>query len=218
MRQNRPAMKTDKMRELLAASGKTQADLARFLDVHPAIVNRILKGTRQVKGFEVERIATFLRCSIDDLLTSTEAKMLEGQSPLQKVELPQDAGDRDLPVRGAAVGGANVMFFDNGTVFDWIKRPPALTSVPNAFAVYMVGESMEPRYYAGDTLYIHPSRPARTGCFVLIELPDQQAVIKRFISQDDNRVRVEQFNPAKQFDIPRSQVVGMYRVVGSIEG
>ena len=110
------------------------------------------------------------------------------------------------------------MFFDNGNVFEYVKRPPILAGLPQAFAVYMVGESMEPRYFAGDTLYIHPNRPIRAGCFVLIELPEQQAIVKQFISQDDNRVVVEQFNPANRFDIPRAKVVNMYRVVGAVEG
>src|SRR5436305_10305970 len=52
---------------------------------------------------------------------------------------------RDLPVYGTALGG-NEAFgafeFNTGDVVDYIRRPPRLQGVKNAFAVFAVGESM----------------------------------------------------------------------------
>src|ERR1019366_7185007 len=85
--------------------------------------------------------------------------------PLDQPSLPP----RDLPVMGAVKGGAEGFYFNEGEAKEFVVRPPALGGVSNAFALYVDGESMEPRYYAGEMLYVNPNRPITRGCFVAVE-------------------------------------------------
>src|SRR5690606_21801676 len=84
-------------------------------------------------------------------------KKSKSRSPEFAIAPYAPSGDRDLPVLGAAQGGTKGLFMSNGDVFDMVERPGNLVGVRSAYAVYMVGDSMEPRYYAGWLLGINPN-------------------------------------------------------------
>lgn len=123
----------------------------------------------------------------------------------------------DIPVLGRARGGQSAFFFENGNVHEYVRRPANLNGVENAFAVYTVGESMQPRFYAGEILFINPNQPVTRDCFVVVELEDGQGLIKQFVNQDDDWLRLRQFNPAQGLEIPRGKVRHVYRIVSSAE-
>nr|prf phage 16-3 repressor ORF C [Sinorhizobium meliloti] len=64
-----------------------------------------------------------------------------------------------LPVLGEAVGGEDGEYIFNGSVLDYVDCPPSLENVPNAYAVYIDGESMVPRFRPGETVWVHPTKP-----------------------------------------------------------
>lgn len=123
----------------------------------------------------------------------------------------------DLPVLGAAMGGDNSLFFDNGAIHERVRRPPNLDGVENAFAVYMVGDSMEPRYFAGEFLFVNPNRPPTRNCFVVVELGDGQGMVKQFVKRDDSDLHLRQFNPDRDLKIENQKVRSVYRIVGTGE-
>jgi SOS-response transcriptional repressor LexA len=124
---------------------------------------------------------------------------------------------RDLPVMGAVKGGAEGFYFNEGEAKEIVVRPPSLAGVSNAFALYVDGESMEPRYYAGEMLYVNPNRPITRGCFVAVEMADGQGMIKQFIRRNDEHLVLAQFNPPKEIRLPVSRVKRVYRITGSGE-
>jgi phage repressor protein C with HTH and peptisase S24 domain len=124
---------------------------------------------------------------------------------------------RDLPVMGTVEGGSGNVYFNEGEAKEYIIRPPALTGVSNAFALYVHGESMEPRYYAGEVLYVNPNRPLTKGCFVAVETTDKMSLIKQFVRRNDDLLVLTQFNPPKEIRIPVAQVKHIYRITGSGE-
>ena len=133
--------------------------------------------------------------------------------PLDQSSLPS----RDLPVMGAVKGGAEGFYFNEGEAKEFVVRPPALGGVSNAFALYVDGESMEPRYYAGEMLYVNPNRPITRGCFVAVEMGDGQGLIKQFVRRNDDHLVLAQFNPTKEIRLPIAQVKRIYRITGSGE-
>jgi phage repressor protein C with HTH and peptisase S24 domain len=133
--------------------------------------------------------------------------------PLDQPSLPP----RDLPVMGAVKGGAEGFYFNEGEAKEFVVRPPALGGVSNAFALYVDGESMEPRYYAGEMLYVNPNRPITRGCFVAVEMDDGQGLIKQFVRRNDDHLVLAQFNPPKEIRLPIAQVKRVYRITGSGE-
>ena len=126
---------------------------------------------------------------------------------------------RDLPVLGAARGGSAKMVFTLETPIDWVLRPPPLANVPDAFAVFMVGDSMSPAYEAGDILYIHPAMAIKPGRTILLEHHDGGALVTTLVKQTADCVRVAECNPEpRQFEIDRREIRAMYRVTGKWDG
>lgn len=125
----------------------------------------------------------------------------------------------DVPVYGVAVGGTDGDFSLNGDVVDRVRRPPGLADNRTAFAVYVRGDSMEPRHYQGDLLYVDPLRPARSGDDVLVELKPARpgepgpAYIKQLVSQTPLRLVLRQFQPAKEITIPGERVLRVSKIL-----
>lgn len=173
----------------------------------------------------VRRIAdVFAQRGVDP----TEVMALAGVGPGGLTSLPSapppligssgnGGSGRDLPIMGAVRGGSDGFYFNEGEPKEYVRRPPLLEGVANAFALYVDGDSMEPRYFAGEILYVNPNRPVTRGCFVAVELADGQGLIKQFLRRDDNQVLLRQFNPAKEIPIPASQVKHIYRITASGE-
>jgi phage repressor protein C with HTH and peptisase S24 domain len=127
-----------------------------------------------------------------------------------------------IPVYGQAVGGKDGEFILNGNQVSEVLAPASLSSVPNAYAVYVVGESMEPRYFPGETVFVNPRLPISRGAFVVAQISSGEegvphAYVKRFVSQDSRRLRLEQFNPKKVLEFPTSKVVSVHRIIMSGE-
>ena len=114
----------------------------------------------------------------------------------------QPRGSIWIPVYGHSVGGKDGEFILSGNEVSEVLAPPGLSHVQNAYAVYVVGDSMEPRYFAGETVFVNPRLPISRGAFVVAQISSAQdtvphAYVKRFVSQDSKRLRLEQYNPKK---------------------
>lgn len=111
----------------------------------------------------------------------------------------------------------------NGEIVDYVARPSNLAGVTQAYAVFVVGSSMEPRYFPGELIHVHPGRPVTIGSFVLVMLRPQEdgeaprAVIKRFVRRTASTITLAQYQPAKVFEIGAADVVSMHRIVASGE-
>lgn len=146
-----------------------------------------------------------------------------GPAPSGRIAPTRAALAEKLKVLGMAECGADGWSLWNGDVIDMVDRPASLAGVPSAYGVYVVGGSMEPRYYPGELVLIHPGKPVTLGAFVLVQKKPKHdgdpplAVIKRLIKRTASRITLEQFNPAKSFDIKSDDIVSIHRVVGASE-
>ena len=134
-----------------------------------------------------------------------------------------DFSTETIPVYGTGMGGSDGRFELNGQVIDRIAAPPGLRGAKDAYALYVVGDSMEPRYYEGETVFVHPGKPVRQGDFVVVHLNPKQdgepyaGLIKRFVSRSLGKVVVEQFNPHRIIELDASSVGRIHRIVLSGE-
>lgn len=129
-------------------------------------------------------------------------------------------GDKNLPVYAAAMGGDGhqVVTFE---AIDYVKRPIILENVKNAYAVYIVGDSMIPAFEPGDMALVHPHLPpARDKNVVLFHTPpaaEAECIIKRLLTFNDRDWRLRQYNPARDFVEARADWPICHRVVGKYE-
>lgn len=123
---------------------------------------------------------------------------------------------RRLPVFGQAAGGSDGEYHFNGTIIDYVSCPPELDDVPDAYAVYVDGVSMVPRYEPRDTVWVHPGKPPRAGDDVVVQIEGgdvPRGYIKRFVGWTDKSLRLHQFNPEREISFPRGKVVSVHPVV-----
>lgn len=145
------------------------------------------------------------------------------QKDVANVAPPARVSEGLIEVRGMAECGPDGWSLWNGEVVDRVPRPPNLAGAPNAYAVFVVGTSMEDRYHPGELAYIHPGKPVTPGSYVLVQMlpkeegADNRAILKRLVKRSGARVILEQLHPRKTFELKESEIVSIHRVVGSGE-
>ncbi len=128
-----------------------------------------------------------------------------------------------IPMYGQAVGGADGQFPLNGNLITEVAAPPSLAGVAGAYAVMVVGTSMEPRYFAGEAVFVNPRLPVRVGDFVVAQIAADEgepplAYVKRYVGRNEKSIRLDQLNPPKKLAFAADRVVSIHRIVMSGEG
>ncbi len=111
---------------------------------------------------------------------------------------PSDFNDLDYPV---------------GIADDYVRCPDLHD--PNAFAVRIVGDSMEPKFHEGDIVIFSPTAEVHNGddCFVRFAMPHETA-FKRVFFDSDNKVRLQPRNEKYSPQIiDGKRINGLYRAI-----
>lgn len=200
------------MKEASQALGRNHAYLQQFLE--RGVPANLPEGVRGA-------LAGLLQVEEDLLRGPTPSS---GRTVSTSTRMLPQLGTADrLPVLGLAECGPDGWALWNGEVVDYVARPSNLAGVASAYAVFVVGSSMEPRYFPGELVHVHPGRPVTIGSFVLVQIRPKQdgeaprAVIKRLVRRSGSKIVLEQYNPKKSFELKDSDVVSVHRVVASGE-
>jgi len=211
----------------------TQEQLGQMVGSSGQQIYKLEKSQRSLRQYWLEKLALALQVEPHELLP--QVKQAPGLSESQAFNLPYTnidktriitdelVGERDLPVYGSASGGPGQMVISYDPI-EYVRRPSILLHVRGGFAMYVIGDSMNPRYYTGDMILIHPTRPPRPQDFVLVVLQNGnhdsgefEVMVKRLIKMDESKVSLEQFNPSDSFEIPRAHVQKVMKIVGSYD-
>ena len=115
-------------------------------------------------------------------------------------------------------GGPEGAWVLSGDAIAWIHRDQRLVGVRDAFACYVVGESMFPAYEHGNLLLVNPAVPPNAGddCLLIQEASDgaRYALIKRLVRFNSTSWTVKQWNPDKTFSLPRKEWQRALLVIG----
>ena len=117
---------------------------------------------------------------------------------------------RTLPLYSLAVSAGTGQFLD-GEDYEMVEVGAEVPEGAN-FGVRVAGDSMEPRYHDGQTLWVHQQRSLMTG-EIGIFLYDGSAYLKKLVARDD-RMALRSLNP-KYPDIPISPELPL-RVLGKV--
>jgi SOS-response transcriptional repressor LexA len=214
-----------RLKELRGQAGLSMAAVARHLGYSHASRYQHYEDRYKRTYLPVELVERLAPLFAQSGVSAEEVLALAGMAPrrqsppppTERLSFELKAARKDLPILGAAMGGGSGYFFNDGAAKDFALRPPSLAGVSNGFAVYVYGDSMEPRYLRGEIVHVNPNRPLTAGCFVVVELKDGRGMIKQFVRQDDRRVVLRQFRPEQELVLERSKVARISRVVGSAE-
>ena len=111
---------------------------------------------------------------------------------------PADFDDLDYPV---------------GIADDYVRCPDIHD--PNAFAVRVVGDSMEPKFREGDIVVFSPASEVHNGddCFIRLAIPHETS-FKRVFFEPENKVRLQPRNEKySPIIIDGKRINGLYRAV-----
>ena len=146
---------------------------------------------------------------LNELLVGSELGMEKDISPL--------AAGRLVPVINKVAAGYPTDFNDLdypvGMADDYVRCPDLHD--PNAFAVRIVGDSMEPKFNQEDIVVFSPAAEVRNGddCFVRFAMPHETS-FKRVFFEADNKIRLQPRNESYSPMIVESERInGIYRAV-----
>lgn len=166
-------------------------------------------------------VTQYLRESVPKIPTGLDPASLAPNATIGEQTNMAPRKKKLLPVLGEAVGGEDGEYIFNGSVLDYVDCPPSLENVPNAYAVYIDGESMVPRFRPGETVWVHPTKPARRGDDVVVQIhrseEDEGApprgFVKEFTGWTANKLILQQYNPHKKIEFTRDQVVSVHPII-----
>ena len=217
-------MAPNPLRSYRRQAGLTLEQLARLSGTTAAQISKLEKGERRLTVDWMARLAPPLGIRMADLLSPAVPAPLNQELPSTALlpggdaafaGIPISGDPRDLiPVRSAGRGGIEQeMFLQDGPI-DYIRRPPSLAQVKDAYAIYVVGDSMQPRFRPGQLLHVNPFKPPQPGNGVVVTKTNGAVLIKEFVRQDGRGIHLRQYNPADTLSYPTEEVTAVHTVVG----
>jgi len=203
-------MDTAWLREALARVGASQAGLARHLCLAPSAISRMLTGARQVKAIEAVNIASFLGVPAEEVLRHAGNGTAALPSEPGRRGRPRQATPPPIVPRQDLIP---ILSAQNERI-GYTSRPANLSGVRDAYAIYMTGDSMEPRYPEGWLLHVNPNKPPIRGRDVVVTKTDRAVLVRQFVGRSDQALLLQQINPRESVDIPYRDVIACHLIVG----
>lgn len=200
---------------LAAEHGLSASGLARKAGLDPTAFNpsKRVGVDGRARWPSTESIAKVLDAvgrSIDDF-----AALVSGLPALPRGGGRGGAGRR-APLIGLAQAGGEGYFDDGGYPvggsWDEISLPDI--GDPNAYALEISGESMEPVFRDGDVVIVSPAAPVRRGDRVVVRTAKGEVMAKELRRQSAKRIELASLNPAHpsySFELP--EIAWMHRII-----
>jgi phage repressor protein C with HTH and peptisase S24 domain len=123
---------------------------------------------------------------------------------------------RRIPLIGLAQAGGEGYFDDGGFPVggSWDEVGLPEVADPNAYALEISGDSMEPVYRDGDLVIVSPAAPLRRGDRVVARTHAGEVMAKELARRSARRIELKSLNPAyPDFSFDLSQMMWMHRIV-----
>lgn len=202
-----------RLEDEIRLQGRDMKEVSIAAGLGSTYVRDALRRGRGGKLENLSKIAIALHKS-SDWLTSV-------MPPDEPAPVPSFRGDLDLPLYAATEGGRGEMLVSSDPI-DHVARPWFLRNVPDGYAVIVSGHSMEPRYDAGEYVWVHPRAPLVRNKDAIVhtakEGGDFRAMIKTYLGDTADSWRLKQWNPQQEFTAKKREWPFAIRVVGRYDG
>jgi repressor LexA len=189
--------------------------------LHLAHMERMPSDVRSIyesKEAENQKLRQLLqRLAQKKAKTSEVSAVLARTKRLTKEDRAGMSAGRLVPIINKVAAGYPAQFNDLdypvGVADDYVRCPDLHD--PNAFAVRVVGDSMEPRFHEGDIVIFSPAVEVQNGddCFVRFTLP-HETTFKRVFFEKGDKVRLQPRNERYSPTIVEGdRIDGIYRAV-----
>ena len=212
----------------------TQEELAKAVGKTRGAVAQWETGTFHPRPNTMEAIAKALNVSLDWLLTGIKAD--HNQLAPQETNYPNEINSPivhvpsrqsmllDVPVMGttAACNAENGTFKLDSSVIDYVRRPPGLITTKDVYALYVEGDSMEPKFISGDLIFIHPRKPVRIGDPVVVQIVKGEsepfeAMIAVLVKRTGQQIFLQKYNPNQVISFDNKVIVSVHKILAMNE-
>jgi len=200
---------------LAAENGLSASGLARRSGLDPTTFNpskrRMPDGRNRWPSTEsVAKVLDATGASLDAF-----ASLVSGARALAS-NASTRATARRVPLIGFAQAGSDGYFDDGGYPvgggWDEVSLPEI--GDPNAYALEISGDSMEPVFRDGDMVIVSPSAPIRRGDRVVVRTDHGEVMAKQLARRSARRIELRSLNPAHpNYSFDLSEVTWMHRIV-----
>ncbi len=121
-----------------------------------------------------------------------------------------------IPLLGLAQAGGDGFFDDGGFPVggSWDEVSVPEIGDPNAYALEISGDSMEPVFREGDMVVVSPSAPIRRGDRVVAKTLAGEVMAKQLARKSAKRIELKSLNPAyrdRSFEV--TEVAWLHRII-----
>ena len=211
------------------AAKMTQEELARAVGKTRNAVTQWESGASRPRLNTLEKIAEALEVSVDWLLTGNTPNVAETEktrtnSKMSDVKFtngtlsPRQYMPQEVPVMGtAACNSDNGSFKLDTSIIDYVHRPPALLMTKDIYALYVEGDTMEPRFKAGDLVFVHPRKPVRIGDSVVVQIAKTidepiASMIAVMAKRTSHDVFLQKYNPDQIINFDNANIVSIHKI------
>jgi phage repressor protein C with HTH and peptisase S24 domain len=200
---------------LAAENGLSASGLARRSGLDPTTFNpskrRMPDGRNRWPSTEsVAKVLDATGASLDAFAT-----LVSGARALASTASARTTARR-VPLIGFAQAGSDGYFDDGGYPvgggWDEVSLPEI--GDPNAYALEISGDSMEPVFRDGDMVIVSPSAPIRRGDRVVVRTDHGEVMAKQLARRSARRIELRSLNPSHpNYSFDLSEVTWMHRIV-----
>ena len=201
---------------LAAEHGLSASGLAKRSGLDPTTFNPSKRhlGDGRARWPSTESVAKVLNATGASLEAFTA--LVSGARALSSGSNARPA--RRVPLIGLAQAGSEGYFDDGGYPvgggWDEVSLPEIAD--PNAYALEISGDSMEPVYRDGDMVIISPSAPIRRGDRVVVRTTKGEVMAKQLTRRSARRVELKSLNPAHEdYSFELNEVTWIHRIIWS---
>ena len=195
--------------QLLAKSGKSQAEVARLSGVNTTQIQNWKNHKNNIRPDSLEKIADAIGYKI--IYNTFEDVDITKDSEWQDIgRLPAEQGL--LPVVGLAEAGPGISSIDDYTSGDadlFVSKPYKMND-PNAFGVLVQGKSMEPVYRHNQVVICSPNLETKNGDRAVIGLNSGERCIGEVYFKKDT-LEIKKYNHS-DISIPLDNVQFVYKI------
>ncbi|KZK82997.1 Helix-turn-helix domain protein [Pseudovibrio sp. Ad13] len=198
------------------------ADAADALGIKTPTYTHHENGTRKPKAEAIERYARFFGVSLTWLMFGKDLAPTEPEQARPTAKQHKIASlltPFTVPVYGSISGRDEDYLEATGEALDQIGAPGSLMGIEGAFALYMPGSSMEPRYHEGETLFVNPKKLPRPGEYTAV-LHEKQGIpvwqVGRYERVESGFRVLSRYN-GSELRIPTDEIRAMHKIIATGE-
>lgn len=206
--------------ERLARTGLSANDASRRAGLGLSYANDLLTGkSKKPVRHRLAQLAEILDCDVEYLLGETDWPRPHLKPIKEEREtLTASVIDFPIPIYNVGFPDADGFFkIDETAKSGTVLTESRLLGPGVTYGIIVPDDSNAPRYYAGEQIFAHPNRSVSRGGFAVIRMKDGRATICRVDSILSDKVVVSRIAGEGLRDIPRDEIEGVHRVVGTVE-